>query len=361
MMFSGFYFLLVTAVSILLVLIILPSVIQIAKEKNLFDDHSVSRKEHGYGIPRLGGVAFFISIVLTSLFVIAKIATNLPMYDLYAASSILFLVGLKDDLSGMHCYTKLVAQAVVSVIITVPGNIRIDNLHGILSLHQLSYLESVIFSMLLIMFIINSFNLIDGIDGLAGTLGVIACGTFGYYFMLAGETAMAALALSAAGSLIAFLAYNYSPAKIFMGDAGSLLLGLICAVFSIKFIAINEALATHSIHAAPAFAVAVLIVPVFDTLSVIVIRIANKKSPFKPDRNHIHHRLLRLGLNHLQTTAILGMVNVLFISLALWFKQADNQLLLLFFAGIILMLNGLVNFLLRAKTKQLFPVGNLIS
>lgn len=361
MMFSGFYYLLVIAVSILLVLIILPSVIHVAKEKNLFDDHSVSRKEHGYGIPRLGGVAFFISIVLTSLFVIAKTATNLPMYDLYAASTILFLVGLKDDLSGMHCYTKLVAQAVVSFIITVPGNIRIDNLHGILNLHQLSYPDSVIFSIVLIMFIINSFNLIDGIDGLAGTLGLIACSTFGYYFMRTGETGLAALALSAAGSLIAFLIYNYSPAKIFMGDTGSLLLGLICAVFAIKFISINEASTIYSFHAAPAFAVAVLIVPAFDTLSVIVIRIANKKSPFKPDRNHIHHRLLRLGLSHSQTTAILAIINVLFIGLALWFKEADSQLLILLFAGVILMLNGLVTLILRAKAKQLFLLGNLIS
>lgn len=361
MVFSGFYYLLVIAVSILLVLIILPSVIQVARENNLFDDHSLSRKDHGFGIPRLGGVAVFISIVLTSLFVIAKTATNLPLYDLYAAGTILFLVGLKDDLSGMHFYTKFTAQAVVSLIITVPGNIRIDDLHGILNLHQLSYPESIVFSTILIMFVINSFNLIDGIDGLAGTLGLIACGTFGYYFMRSGEIGLAALALSAAGSLIAFLAYNYSPAKIFMGDAGSLLLGLICAVFAIKFIAIKEASTIDSFHAAPAFALAVLIVPTFDTLSVIVIRIANKKSPFKPDRNHIHHRLLRLGLSHLQTTGILAVVNVLFIGLALWFKDADNQLLILFFAGVVLMLNGFVTLLLRAKTKQLFPVGNLIS
>ena len=361
MMFPAVYYLLVVAISFLFVLVIMPSVIRVAQQYQLFDDHTLSRKDHGYGIPRLGGVAFFISIVLTSLFLIAKDATAMPMYELYAAGTIMFMAGLKDDLSGMRCRSKLAVQAIVSLIITVPGNIRITNLHGVFNISQLNYLESVFFSAFVIMFIINSFNLIDGIDGLAGTLGVIACGAFAYYFMLAGEVSLAKLALSAAAALLAFLGYNYSPSKIFMGDCGSLVLGLICAVFAIKFIAINEASSFHSIHAAPAFAVAVLIVPTFDTLSVIAIRIANKKSPFKPDRNHIHHRLLRLGLSHIQTTSILAAVNIVFIALAFVLKEADNQLLLLLFAGIFIVLNACLTLVLHLKTKQAFPAGNLIS
>jgi UDP-GlcNAc:undecaprenyl-phosphate GlcNAc-1-phosphate transferase len=354
-------YLLIAAVSFLFVLVVMPQVIRVAQQWELFDDHSLSRKDHGYGIPRLGGVAVFISLLLTSLFLIAKEATNLPMYELYAAGIIMFMAGLKDDLLGMRCRSKFAVQAIVSLIVTVPGNIRITNLYGIFSIHQLSYLESVIFSAFIIMFIINSFNLIDGIDGLAGTLGVIACGAFAYYFMLAGEVSLAKLALSAAAALIAFLGYNYSPSKIFMGDSGSLLLGLMCAVFAIKFIAINEVSSLHSIHAAPAFAVAILIVPTFDTLSVIAIRIANRKSPFKPDRNHIHHRLLRLGLNHIQTTSILAVVAVIFIALAFIFKEADNQLLLMLFAGLFIVLNAFITLILRLKTKQTYPVSNLIS
>ncbi|MVN20633.1 MraY family glycosyltransferase [Mucilaginibacter arboris] len=358
-MFPFIYYLTVTGVSILLVLIILPSVIHIARQNNLFDDHSVDRKEHGYGIPRLGGVAFYISIVLASL-LIAKNGTGLPFYELYAASIILFAIGIKDDLSGVHCHTKLAVQALVSYILTVPGNIRITNLHGIFNVYQLGYLPSVIISMLVIIFIINSFNLIDGIDGLAGTLGVIASCAFGFYFMVAGQTQLAALAFSTGGSLIAFLAYNYSPARIFMGDAGSLFIGMLCAVFAIKFISINEVSTVYNLPAAPAFAAAVLIVPAFDTCSVVITRIYNKKSPFKPDRNHIHHRMLLLGLTHLQTTFILGIVTLLFIGLALVFKQEDNALLLLLFVAILLLMNGLLNHLLSAKSKQVFQVGNLI-
>ncbi len=359
MMFPVFYYLLVTILSVLLVLIILPSVIQVAQQNNLFDDHSISRKEHGYGIPRLGGVAFYLSNILISL-LIAKNGTSLPMYDLYAASIILLVLGLKDDLSGVHCHTKFIIQAIVAVIITVPGNIRITDLHGIFNLHQLGYLQSILISVFVIVFIINSFNLIDGIDGLAGTLGVIACCAFGYYFMLTGQTGLTALALSLAGSLIAFLSYNYSPARIFMGDAGSMFLGMSCAVFAIKFISINEASAIYHLQNAPVFAVAILIVPVFDTVSVIIIRIYNKKSPFKPDRKHIHHRMLLLGLTHLQTTFILALVNMFFIGLALLFSEADNQLLLLLFAAILIVLNGIVNYLLDAKNKQAAPFGSLI-
>ncbi|RYE30644.1 MAG: undecaprenyl/decaprenyl-phosphate alpha-N-acetylglucosaminyl 1-phosphate transferase [Sphingobacteriaceae bacterium] len=360
MMVPVVYYLLVTVISVLLVLLLLPSVIHIAQQNNLFDDHAIPRKSHGYGIPRLGGITFYLSTILVSL-LIAKNGSELPLYDLYAASIILLIVGLKDDLSGVHCHTKLLMQVVVAFIITVPGDIRITNLQGIFNIYQMGYVPSILISVLVVMFIINSFNLIDGIDGLAGTLGVIACCTFGFCFMMNNQVGLTALAFSMAGSLIAFLAYNYSPARIFMGDAGSLFLGMTCAVFAIKFISINEVSTVFSLHAAPAFAVAVLIVPVFDTCSVILIRVSNKKSPFQPDRNHIHHRLLLLGLTHLQTTFLLAGVTILFIGLALILNQASCSLILLLFLALLFTLNGLVNFLLRAKSNPAYPAGSLIS
>jgi UDP-GlcNAc:undecaprenyl-phosphate GlcNAc-1-phosphate transferase len=359
-MFPFLYYLIVTVVSVLLVLIILPSIIHVAQQNKLYDDHSIERKEHGYGIPRLGGIAFYVSIVLISLMV-AKTGTALPMYDLYAASIILFAMGIKDDLSGVHCHTKLVVQAIVAFLITVPGNIRITNLEGIFNIYRLDYLPSIIISSLVIIFIINSFNLIDGIDGLAGTLGVIVCCTFGFYFMLTGKAQLTALAFAMAGSLIAFLSYNYSPARIFMGDSGSMFLGMICAVFAIKFLSINEASGVFNIHAAPAFVAAVLVIPLFDTCSVIIKRIYLKQSPFKPDRNHIHHRMLLLGLTHLQTTFILVAVNLVFIALALVLKQTQTTVLLSLFVAMLVLLNGFVNYLLRLKSKQEYGVGNLIS
>jgi UDP-GlcNAc:undecaprenyl-phosphate GlcNAc-1-phosphate transferase len=360
MAYSIIYYLIVIALSVLLVLIMLPSIIHVAQKNNLFDDHSLPRKEHGYGIPRLGGVAFYLSNILISL-LIANNGVALPMYDLYAASIILLIVGLKDDLSGVHCHTKFIIQMVVAFIITVSGNIRIVNFQGFFGIYEIGYTASILISALFIIFLINAFNLIDGIDGLAGTLGVIACCTFGCYFMLNNQVGLAALAFSLTGSLIAFLIYNYSPARIFMGDAGSMFLGMACAVFAIKFISVNEASTLYSFHAAPAFVIAVLIIPLFDTCGVIITRIYHKKSPFKPDRNHIHHRLLLLGFSHLQTTFLLAVVNIVFIVFALIFNQADETLLILLFAAILLLLNGLITFLLRAKTRQVYPLGSLIS
>ncbi|RYE32012.1 MAG: undecaprenyl/decaprenyl-phosphate alpha-N-acetylglucosaminyl 1-phosphate transferase, partial [Sphingobacteriaceae bacterium] len=137
-MFQELYFLIVTGVSVLLVLMIMPSVIHIAQKNQLFDDHSLTRKDHGYGIPRLGGVAFFASIILTSLFIV-KSGTDLPMYQLYAASLILFGLGIKDDLSGVHFHTKLIVQAVVAFIITVSADIRINSFYGVFNINQLDY------------------------------------------------------------------------------------------------------------------------------------------------------------------------------------------------------------------------------
>ncbi|RYE28599.1 MAG: undecaprenyl/decaprenyl-phosphate alpha-N-acetylglucosaminyl 1-phosphate transferase [Sphingobacteriaceae bacterium] len=352
-MFQELYFLIVTGISILLVLIIMPSVIHIAQKNQLFDDHSLTRKDHGYGIPRLGGVAFFASSILTSLFIV-KSGTDLPMYQLYAASLILFGLGIKDDLSGVNFHTKLIVQAVVAFIITVSADIRISSLHGIFNVYQLDHTSSILISMLLIMFVINAFNLIDGIDGLAGTLAVIACCTFGYNFILMNQTVLAALAFAISGAVAAFLYYNYSPAKIFMGDAGSMFLGMICAVFALKFISLKEASATDNLQNAPALAVAALIVPTFDTLNVIVTRLYHKKSPFKPDRSHIHHRMLLLGLTHVQTTSILAGINVLFISLSLLLQQSNISFMLILFTAILLLLNALVNG--RVKVKPAYPV-----
>lgn len=351
MMSPEIYFLIITCVSVLLVLMIMPSVIHIAQKNHLFDDHSLSRKDHGYGIPRLGGVAFFVSSVLTSLFIV-KTGTNLPMYQLYAACLILFGVGIKDDLSGVHFHTKLIVQAVVAFIITVPANIRLSSLHGVFHVDRLNAVSSILISMLLIMFIINAFNLIDGIDGLAGTLAVIACCTFGYNFMLLNEVVLAALAYAVAGAVSAFLFYNFSPSKIFMGDAGSMFLGMICAVFALKFISVKEASAANTMQNAPALTVAALIVPAFDMLNVIATRIYHKKSPFKPDRNHIHHRMLLLGFTHLQTTLILGAVTVFFISLSLLLKNSNTSFMLMLFTAMLLLLNTLVTGFVRLKSKS---------
>ena len=358
MIYPELYYLVVIAVSAMLVLLIMPSVISIAHKNNLFDDHLLSRKDHGFGIPRLGGIAFYLSIILTSLLTARQGEWNAE-FQFYAASIIIFAIGLKDDLSGVHRHTKLFIQAVVAIIITVAGDIRITNLHGIFGLYQLNYWSGIILSILIVIFVVNSFNLIDGIDGLAASLGVVACGTFGVYFMQIGQTSLAALSFSAASALVAFLKFNFSPAKIFMGDAGSLFIGLLCAVLAIKFIGLNHVPSTYSFINAPIIAAAALIIPIFDTASVIFIRLKNKTSPFKPDRNHIHHSLLLLGLSHKQITFLLSSVTLVFIGVASLMEKVNCQVLVLFFAAVLLVCKLIINYLIRHKSKLAYTVGNL--
>ena len=187
------------------------------------------------------------------------------------------------------------------------------------------------FSLLLTYFtvivVINSFNLIDGIDGLAGSLGFMASTLLGFYFLQVNLPAYSILAFSLAGSLAAFLIFNFQPAKIFMGDTGSLLIGLIHAILIIKFINVAQMPAINfPIDAAPAIGFAILMIPLLDTLRVFGIRIIHQRSPFSPDRNHIHHLLLDKGLSHKAITMTLVGINLLFVLGAYVFRQVRINL-----------------------------------
>jgi UDP-N-acetylmuramyl pentapeptide phosphotransferase/UDP-N-acetylglucosamine-1-phosphate transferase len=189
-----------------------------------------------------------------------------------------------------------------------------------------------VLSVVIIIAIINSFNLIDGINGLAGAIGLLACVSWGAWFLAIHSPALAVVAFSLAGAITAFLKYNFTPAKIFMGDTGSLLIGTVCAILSINFIEMNHLASikpAYTFNAAPAIAVGILILPLYDTLRVFVQRILHGRSPFSPDKTHIHHLLLDLGINHMKATAMLLSVNVLFIAMALLLDHLGTSVLLI--------------------------------
>ncbi|RYZ50823.1 MAG: undecaprenyl/decaprenyl-phosphate alpha-N-acetylglucosaminyl 1-phosphate transferase [Sphingobacteriales bacterium] len=200
--------------------------------------------------------------------------------------------------------------------------------HGFVG--QLPEAFELALSYLTIIVVINSFNLIDGIDGLAGSLGVLTMLVFGTYFFAIGYQAYALLAFALAGSLVAFLIFNHPPAKIFMGDSGSLMIGLINAIMVVKFInvATDPAIAVP-LDSSVAIGVAILIIPLLDTLRVFSIRIFNGRSPFTPDRNHIHHLLLSRGLSHAGVTLTCVSANIAFIVLAYTCRSLGSSYLLL--------------------------------
>jgi len=320
-----------TILSFVITYFAIPVLIRVAELKHLYDEPD-ERKSHKVRIPTLGGLGFFAGFILASA-VCVPAKENFPLQYLLAAFFVIFFVGMKDDLVGLSPVKKLVGQLVAAFAIIYLGNLHISNMYGFLGIGELPFHFSLLLTYFTFIVVINAFNLIDGIDGLAGSIGLVVSAVLGAYFLFAHEMLYAVMGFSLAAGLAAFLIYNVSPARIFMGDTGSLLVGLVNATLIVKFIDVagNPASAVP-LQAVPAIAFAVLIIPLFDTLRVFTIRMARGRSPFTADRHHIHHYMLALGLNHRQATGIAVVSNIGFILLA-YNLQSLGTTVLLFLVG----------------------------
>lgn len=354
------YYIFIVIFSILITSFAIPSILHVARLRHLYDDLGHFRKSHDHGIPRLGGVAIFVSFTITSL-LFCMTDQSLPINYLLTACIILFAMGLKDDLSGVNSNTKFLIQFIVCAILVILGNIRLESMNGAFGIYELPYLPSVGISILIVLLLVNAFNLIDGIDGLAATTGILVNGTFAGLFIYIHQYELAAVSLAMVGAVLGFLRFNITPAKIFMGDTGSLLIGLISAVMALKFMGVNKAMdaKVNDAFSVPALTFAILIGPIFDTVRVFVIRISNGVSPFTADRNHIHHRMLRLGFNHVQTTLILTSINIGSIVTVLLFKNYGNSFLIVFIIAFSLVFNWMITFFLRSKERSSMALRNL--
>ncbi len=291
----------------------MPSLIKVAYFKNLVDAPDGDRKVHKRIIPSLGGIIIFAATIFSVFLWFPSDylkdyeqllgAINNSKY-IVSTVIIVFFVGVKDDIIGTSPMKKLIAHILVAFILVLMGDIRITSMKGILGVYELPYWASIFLSMFTYTVVVNAFNLIDGVDGLAAGVGFVASVAFGIWFYYAGSYDMSVLAFSLAGSLLGFLFFNFSPAKIFMGDSGSLIIGLILSVLSIKLIEYDAAkLPNFMVHITkPVFVLSCLSYPLIDTLRVFILRILKGRSPFSADRNHIHHRLLDIGLSHASTS-----------------------------------------------------------
>src|SRR3954454_15716729 len=290
---------------------LIPILIELAKSKQLVDIPD-ARKIHKDPVPRFGGVGIFAGF-LFSLLLCASINSNfLEFQYLVAAFLIVFFLGVGDDIMILSPLKKFIGQLAASFILIVKGHLLIDNLHGFLGIQAIPIFISYILTYFTIVVIINAINLIDGVDGLAGSLSLISTLLFGSWFYLNGDLAYALIAFTMAGSIVAFLYYNFNPAKIFMGDAGSLMLGLINAILVIRFINAAPTAVNFTAIASPAVGFGLLLIPLMDTLRVFCIRLSQKRSPFFPDRNHIHHLFLDKGFSSRATTIILASLSLIF-------------------------------------------------
>jgi UDP-N-acetylmuramyl pentapeptide phosphotransferase/UDP-N-acetylglucosamine-1-phosphate transferase len=320
--------LLSAALAFIITFFAIPIIIEVARKKKLFDEPD-ERKVHKVVIPTLGGLGIFAGFILAILLGVPKAAINTELQYFAAAAIVIFFLGIKDDILILSASKKFLGQLIAACIVIKLGGLHLTNMHGFFGIHAIPRFASGVLTLFTVLVVINSFNLIDGIDGLAGSLGLLTTLVFGTYFFLSGDIVYSIIAFSMAGSLIGFLVYNFSPAKIFMGDTGSLLIGLVNAILVIKFINIaGNPKSVIFFPSAPGIGFAILIVPLFDTLRVFSLRLLDKRSPFSPDTIHIHHFLLDLGLTHRTITISCVIVNLGFIVMAFLLRDMGTTILI---------------------------------
>ncbi|HKJ42102.1 MAG TPA: MraY family glycosyltransferase [Sunxiuqinia sp.] len=328
----------------------IPTIVRISREKKLFDEPN-HRRLNKKVVPTLGGVGIFIGLILGTSLLLGT--ARFPEYRyIVGALILLFFIGLKDDILVISAKKKLVVQFAATIILVGLGQLQISNLSNLFLLNHLNVWLSVPLSMITLLLIINAVNLIDGIDGLAAGISFVASGLLGVWFLQVGRLDYAILSFSLAGSLLAFLRFNLwgGGFKIFMGDTGSLILGGVLGVLVIKFMQVNQLTQeTYQIKHAPTFVLALLIVPITDTLRVFTIRLSQKRSPFSPDMNHIHHVLIQLGMKHIKASGFLVLYTLFFVSLSIvtqnYLSSTISFLILLSFSF------GIVGFLAKRNEK----------
>ena len=336
----------------------IPVIIEVAISKKLYDEPD-ERKVHKNVIPTLGGLGIFSGFILATLIGAPTGASGVLQY--FAASClVIFFLGIKDDILIISASKKFLGQLFAAGIIIKFGGIQIHNMYGFLGIYELPNTVGFLLTLFTIIVITNSFNLIDGIDGLAASLGILTSLIFGLYFYKTGQPLFAVMAMALVGSLVGFLIYNFNPAKIFMGDTGSLMIGLLNSIFVIRFInTASDPAFGFPIESAPAIGFAILIVPLFDTLRVVTIRALKRRSPFSPDRNHIHHFLLDLGFNHKMIVATCLLGNIAFITLAYFLRFTGTTVVILALSAAAISFVSLVYY--SRPGLKIFPRKSVVS
>ncbi len=329
--------------------VLLPFLIYFSHRQEIFDTPG-GRKIHRLQTPSMGGIAIFLGLLL-SLLIWIPVQYEYINY-LYGAISLIAMLGLRDDVTQVKALEKLPIQLIAALIAVHFCQIRLHSFYGLLGIYEIPIFVSYFISVFTIIVITNAFNLIDGVDGLAASVCIIMLTVLGTWYYLIGNTTMNFIAFTLLGSVVAFTKFNWSPSEVFMGDTGSLLLGFLQAVLLITFIHANFSLPdyhTFKIQNGVAVACAIAIIPLFDTLRVFVLRLFKGKSPFHPDKSHIHHLLLNCGFSHAHTSLILASVNIFFIAFSLVCGGVEQNLIIIFMLLMAIALAHLLSITVLAK------------
>ena len=322
--FSDFKFGLLTYVmAFVLTLIFIPPVIFMVKRFKLFDRPN-ARKEHSVPTPTFGGISIFTGMMVSLLFWF-KFYNHPSIITFFLSMILLFGVGIMDDLKDLAARYKLVIEAGVASLLAVSG-IRITSFGGLFGINELHIMAQYIITVVAIVGITNAFNLIDGIDGLAGGLGFMSLVTLGIFLTISKDLNYAMIAFALAGALLGFLYFNFNPARIFMGDTGSLMLGFVIAVLCVQLMKVNAIHPTPVVPNIYVFTLGIVMIPVFDTLRVFGIRIWKGRSPFSADKTHIHHLITNKGFTHAFAARIICVFHGFILILVYWMKNWKPEL-----------------------------------
>ena len=318
---------LVVAVCSVMCAVLILSLEAVAPALGLTDKPS-GRKQHQGDIPVIGGIAVFISIALSFLLIGAQAASPVLVF----LSLVILVLGAVDDAKSLNTRFRLLAQVLVSLALVVWGDIRIETIGSVIGSEPLVLdgIPSIIFTVMFMVGAINAVNMIDGLDGLLGTILLISFITLAILSSNTAQTGQTLFLFCISGSLVAFLAYNSrlfsSRARVFMGDAGSMMLGLILACHMVEM----------SQGQTPAFSSVsmgwLLGLPLMETISLMVIRVLDKRSPFDAGRDHMHHKLQRAGLSVNSTVLIMTAVHVLLVSVGIIFSSTQGADAILFWS-----------------------------
>lgn len=306
--------------ALLVVMFIHPQVMKFAKRRNIVDNPD-ARKLQRNPVPVMGGVAVFFGLVagLCTAYFFFDVSSLLPMF---IAISVMLCVGVADDVSGLSPWLRFAIEIIMVLMMMFVTEMSLDNLHGLWGYYDMPVWISIPLTVVAVVGMINAINLIDGVDGLSSGFCILASAAFGLLFFKAGDITMVLLSLFTIGALIPFFFHNVfgMKTKMFIGDGGSLMMGVVMSSYVVTAISsgniCGDFFAGSNIGLV-AFTLAVMCVPVFDTVRVMAMRIIRRTSPFHPDKTHLHHLFIELGFSHVGTTASVLLLNIIVV--LLWY------------------------------------------
>lgn len=356
-----YYTLIALIISCIGGLLTTPAILDFCKRKGLYDLPN-ARKVHKTQVPRMGGVVFLPCVIVGCIVVFAiyrlsgedKLTLSLWTVYFFFGALLIYATGLIDDILGLKARTKLLVQVLAAIALPLSG-LYINNLQGLFGIYEIPFYVGAPLTIFLVTFVSNSMNLIDGIDGLSGSLSVMALVGFLYYFTTWGVPFYSIIIASLIGVLLAFLWFNIwgnasKNRKIFMGDTGSLTLGFLLSFLCLKLSMVNPNLKLFDGNGL-LISMTLLFIPTFDAARVALMRIIHGRSPMSPDKTHIHHKMLNLGLSQHQALVAVTVLAALYIALNYFLSLVSNVNVIVV-ADVLLyaLLHLLINFFIKQRS-----------